>query len=227
MLNNLWNTYNGQPLSIDKEIHVFKLNFAEYDGIDFTSILSVEEISKAKRFHHKADKDSFIVRKIFLRKLLARLLCLQPENINFSNYRNKKPALAGVHFNSSHSKEYITIVLSSIPVGIDIEYLDRKINVEALMSASCSPEESAFIIRSADRSLSFYTIWTRKEALLKATGEGLVDELDQVRVLNEMVERDQHFYQLQSLIEDDYIVSICAELRKGFKLTKWDKIIYF
>lgn len=78
-----------------------------------------------------------------------------------------------VHFNLSHCSHAIACVVSSSPVGIDVESTDRRVS-DALIRHTMSPEEQALIRQEP---LHFFRLWTQKEALVKLCGTGLQDNL--------------------------------------------------
>lgn len=81
----------------------------------------------------------------------------------------------GLHFNQSHCKEAVAVAFSNAPVGIDAE-CRHKLS-DALIEKVCDNAEKEAIGRSNDPELEFVRLWTRKEAYLKYTGEGLQDDL--------------------------------------------------
>ena len=148
-------------------------------------ILDPEEKSKAIRFHQKTDQQRFIISKAVLRILLSRYLAADPKEIRFESGKNKKPELKNnfwpeLHFNISHSGNWILIAISNQQIGIDVEEMNAFFNYKNLLPFSFSREEAAFIENSDLPYNNFYRLWTRKESLLKATGKGLVDQLSHV-----------------------------------------------
>ena len=83
-----------------------------------------------------------------------------------------------VHFNLSHCKNGIAVVVDSSPVGIDIESF-RNGSI-ALVNKTMSPAEARWIRASSDASEVFTQFWTKKEAVLKLRGTGIVDDLHHV-----------------------------------------------
>ena len=88
-----------------------------------------------------------------------------------------RPVLSGCekHFSLSHSGVYAACALSDAPVGLDIQ-TPRSVD-ESFSARFLASEERSYIEQSADKSVAFAEIWTRKESLLKASGEGLRREL--------------------------------------------------
>ena len=81
-----------------------------------------------------------------------------------------------LHFNLSHSGNLaLCAVRLDAPVGVDVEYLDPSIDICQLLEECCTPQEASSLgaLPSQARFLSFFRLWTRKEAYLKATGQGL------------------------------------------------------
>ena len=85
----------------------------------------------------------------------------------------------GIHFNLSHCARAVLCVISDAPVGCDVEAVVSPLDMD-LVRHCCSPEEQAAILASERPELAFYGLWTRKEAFLKWTGEGLADHLPEL-----------------------------------------------
>lgn len=106
---------------------------------------------------------------------------LRPLGINnLEMWQNEhgKPYLVhhtNVHFNLSHCKNGIAVVVDFSPVGIDIEYF-RKSNL-ALVKKTMNPFEAEWIRSSANPVEAFTQYWTKKEAVVKLRGTGLIDDL--------------------------------------------------
>lgn len=83
-----------------------------------------------------------------------------------------------IHFNLSHTKKAIACIVSDSPCGIDVESLGRY-NDQVARYCMCD-EEMEQINASPDKDVAFISLWTKKEALLKLTGEGITDDLKTV-----------------------------------------------
>lgn len=103
--------------------------------------------------------------------------------ITFQYLEHSKPVLKEyphIHFNLSHCKKGVLCVIDDKnEVGCDIEIIDRNIS-DALLSRCCNEAELSKIKGAADPSIEFIKLWTMKEAVLKAVGIGLVDDLPNV-----------------------------------------------
>lgn len=149
--------------------------------------LSAEERRRADRYHFDRDRRRFIVARARLRQLLARRLMTRPEAVELVYRGNGKPALAqrcGLadwRFNVSHSDEIAVYAFSlGREVGIDVEAIREVRDADAIVSQFFSGRErEAYMALDPDeKTLGFLNCWTRKEALLKALGDGLCQPLD-------------------------------------------------
>ncbi|RKR81215.1 4'-phosphopantetheinyl transferase [Mucilaginibacter gracilis] len=149
----------------------------------FWSLLSAHERERANRYYREADKQRFIISRAVLRVLLGKYLNADPSLLSFKEGPNKKPYLNGnatIHFNVSHSDDCILVAISETEIGVDVEQLDVNVHYTDIMDISFGPAEIAHVKQSAMPLHSFYTLWTRKEALLKATAKGIDDDIKQV-----------------------------------------------
>lgn len=204
-----WSTYHHK-VDLDKDaIHIFKIEAEKYyDHIQFNykDVLSEIELQKANRFLIRKDKEKFIARKHSLRSILSKFVPIQPVQLQFHYQNNKKPAIDGIEFNSTHSGNLILIAVGSSAIGIDIEFVNPDFDFQALTPSCFSKEEQVFIHSPT----TFYTLWTRKEAILKASGEGLIEKMQGISCLNNDVRRENVGYEMQTFSIDQYIFSIAA-----------------
>ncbi|AXE17487.1 hypothetical protein DR864_06955 [Runella rosea] len=168
--------------------------------------VSLEETARANRFFHSKDRELYLLGKYVLRKILAEQTGLAPQKIIFSKTHTHKPFFEGQAFNLSHSGDHIYLAFSPFEVGIDSEKTNLDFDLQPVVDACFSEEEFA-MLSTKDYRRNFYRIWTRKEALLKATGEGLCDDMKQVPTINSHVYRNGQLYFLATRRHEDYIVS--------------------
>ncbi len=90
--------------------------------------------------------------------------------------------IEGVDFSISHCKNAIAVALYDQPVGVDVESFRHA--EEPLLKRTMNPEEQAEVLNAADPTEAFTLLWTRKEAVLKLRGTGLVDDLHSVLLPN-------------------------------------------
>ena len=165
------------------------LSSAEIENYERT--LAAAERERAKRFHFTVDRQRFITARGFLRALLGKYLGVDPATITFGYGSRGKPFLAGpllnsrLWFNLAHSADLALVAISRTgPVGVDVEFIKPIPEVDQLVSHFFSSRESdAFAATPLDeRSIAFFNLWTRKEAWLKAIGEGIAHSLSLVEV---------------------------------------------
>lgn len=141
--------------------------------------LSPDERQRAEKYRFLKDRNSYIFTRGTLRKLLAGYLNVGPDEIRFSYDACGKPRLdsecESLHFNVSHSHKLALIAVTrGREVGIDLEFIDNCF--EFLKTAPCvfSSADMSRLMRLPPRSrpAAFFHGWTRKEAVLKAIGQG-------------------------------------------------------
>ena len=156
-----------------------------------TTLLSHDESQRAARFVRARDRGRFIVARATLRRLLGSRLDLPPEAIALVTGPFGKPELAphqsrsGLRFNLSHCDGIAVFGFSwDREIGVDVEAVRTLPDADriALRFFSGNESKAYFDLRPADRPLAFFNCWTRKEAFIKALGEGLGFPLDRFDV---------------------------------------------
>ncbi|MFC4197819.1 4'-phosphopantetheinyl transferase family protein [Pedobacter jamesrossensis] len=216
----IWEDYCSEKILETDRIHVFKISIDIYEKIEKScrEILQENELQKAEKFRQHDDKRRFIIGIFFSKVLLTKLGELDASDVIFSFTKNNKPLFKDYHFNVSHSGNFVVIVLSPLPVGVDIELIKANFDFESLLPECFNKIEIEKIINTTN----FYTFWTRKEALLKATGEGLVDNLNSIDCSKEFVERFGSIYKLKSYkVEDNYLLSLAVK-NSNYHYKYWD-----
>lgn len=146
-------------------------------------LLSSDELSRADRFYFEHDRRYFTVARAALRTLLGNCLGQDPRTIHFSYAKNGKPFLenTSLRFNLSHSKNLALCAITyERELGVDIEYLRIMNDGDQIASRFFSPRESAIFcsLPEEEKQIAFFRCWTRKEAYIKAIGDGLYYGLD-------------------------------------------------
>lgn len=144
--------------------------------------LSLEERQRAVRMHRDSDRRRYVVGRARLRQLLAERLDTSPVHVALGYGPHGKPRLegeqakSGWQFNLTHCGETaLAAVARHTPVGVDMEVVRALDDAESLATGFFSSREIAAYqaLSAAERALGFFYGWTRKEAFLKALGEGL------------------------------------------------------
>jgi 4'-phosphopantetheinyl transferase len=154
-------------------------------------LLSNEERERAARFAFEPDRRRYIVTRALLRQLLAARLGVPPEAVELAAGARGKPALAGqsaasaLRFNVSHCQDVAVYAFASgREVGIDVEAVRELPDADDVAARWFSPREYAAYraLAPEERPLGFFQCWTRKEAFIKALGDGLYHPLDRFDV---------------------------------------------
>jgi len=182
----------SQPLT-DSNLHIWcaSLNSSPEELAHYNSLLSQDEIARAKMFYFEKDHNHFIVGRGLLRTLLGSYLNVEPSQIGFIYGKYGKPALqTGTHkttldFNLSHSKDYaIYAFCLNRKIGIDLEHVRPMPDLYDFARQFFSLRENVLInsLAGKQKEEAFFKIWTCKEAFLKANGSGLTIPINQVEI---------------------------------------------
>jgi 4'-phosphopantetheinyl transferase len=186
-LNNrkqLWLNAPERPLLSRGEAHVWRVRL-NLDGVvlrELSESLSLDEQMRAGKFYFQRDREHFVAARSVLRDILSRYTGLAPRLLRFSYDRYGKPRLncesdgGLLHFNVSHSKDLaLYAVTAGIEVGVDLEYVREDFDSLEIAERFFSPHEVATLraLPPSARASAFFDCWTRKEAYIKARGEGL------------------------------------------------------
>jgi 4'-phosphopantetheinyl transferase len=159
-------------------ILVFEIDSTQEKWSDYDKTLSKNEKNKANEFQYLDDKLSFTKCRSILRSTLSKWLNCGPSEINIIHRENGKPYLEHskvIEFNITHTKGLAAIAFSiDSEVGIDVENLNREINLDQVAKKVFTTSEQSLINANNqnDKKKMFYRLWTSKESYLKATGLG-------------------------------------------------------
>jgi 4'-phosphopantetheinyl transferase len=157
----------------------------------FLHTLAPDEQARAERFYFERDREHFIVARGVLRAILGGYLDRAPEYLSFCYGSHGKPALAGesdgdtIRFSVSHSHGVsLYAVARGREVGIDLELIRADVGALEIAERFFSQREVAMLraLPTEAQRQAFFRCWTRKEAYIKAQGEGLSMPLDQFDV---------------------------------------------
>ena len=172
-------------MSQDLQLCQARLDVSPIEFERLWQFLSEDERSRANNFKREHLKQRFVAARGNLREILAKYLACKPNEILFSYGDRGKPYIDGVYFNLAHSQDLAIYAISGDrEVGIDLEYIDLKCDVDAIAKNYFLPLEQKLIKGLSDRAkyLAFFKAWTLKEAYGKATGQGIANILDSLDV---------------------------------------------
>lgn len=174
-----WETPSGWPQLSDDEIHVWCVELdAAGEEAALAAYLSADERERASGLLSGTHQRRFVVARGMLRQLLGLYLDQDPGAVTFSRGAHGKPFLqeGGPHFNVSHTHELALYAIArDREVGVDAEWMRPQVAHEQIAARFFSLEEQEALAQVADeeRRTAFYNIWTRKEAYVKARGDGI------------------------------------------------------
>ncbi|MBK8563869.1 MAG: 4'-phosphopantetheinyl transferase superfamily protein [Saprospiraceae bacterium] len=177
-----------QILELPKEIGLAGVRVVLFDAtklpnhlvFEIGKTLSPNELRKSAKFRFQKDRLVYLTGRGMLRKLSSEMLRIPTDQLVINEGQYGKPFIEGFErklpFNVSNSGNMISIAFdfSSRDVGLDIEVIDKNVNYWEWAGHYFCKRECDMIYSHRD----FFRFWTMKEALLKVTGVGLVDDLN-------------------------------------------------
>lgn len=188
-----WCVAPSEVALCDGEVHVWLADLTRIrDSVEhFRALLSADEHARAARFHFDKDRNAYITARGILRTLLGRYVGCPACDIEFQYGERGKPALAGqfaehpLRFNLSHSGAAAVCAFSlGHDTGVDVERIRADFAGEKIARRffSAAEVDALLALPNEARVQAFFNCWTRKEAFIKAIGEGLSFPLDEFDV---------------------------------------------
>ncbi|HEV3143244.1 MAG TPA: 4'-phosphopantetheinyl transferase superfamily protein [Gemmataceae bacterium] len=170
------------------EVHIWPiaLSVSAEQQAEFFQQLAEEERIRARSFSQPQLQHRFVVGRGMLRRILAQYLRQSPAQVQFSYTAYGKPFLRGeqehgLRFNLSHSAEHALLAVTrGRAIGVDLERIRPDFATDEIAQRFFSEREWQELrqLPEPDRTATFFRCWTRKEAFIKAVGEGLSFPLD-------------------------------------------------
>ncbi|CAA9305594.1 MAG: hypothetical protein AVDCRST_MAG68-798 [uncultured Gemmatimonadetes bacterium] len=189
MLDLGWGSPPAGPRATGDEVHVWRASLQQPKGVleEFARTLAPAEREQAARFRFPVHRDRFIAGRGIQRAILGRYLGEAPGALRFRSGTRGKPELdglegaSGIRFNVSNAEDLaLYAVTLGREVGVDLEPLHRVLDAQGLAKSFFSSTECDALGKVSDALIhaAFLNGWTRKEALIKAVGDGLSMPLD-------------------------------------------------
>lgn len=179
----------GPPTGREVHLWVARLESSESNFAQGFSWLSPDEVERADRFRFDKHRRAFVLGRAVLRALIASYLRVAPQEASFIYGLKGKPALVGVEcplsFNVSNSGDLAAYAFTlDCEIGVDVEYRRRLVEIEGIARRFFSADEVTELmgLPEGERPAAFFNCWTRKEAYIKAVGDGLSLPLDSFQV---------------------------------------------
>lgn len=189
----VWEQPPGRPVLERGDVHVWRASLApDADTLAILrALLSPDEHARAARFHFPRDRDAFATARGVLRVVLATYLDERPAEIAFRYTEYGKPMLStardvgSLRFNVSHARGVaLCAVARETDIGVDVERIRDDFPITEIAERFFSRDEAEGLaaLPTRQRYAAFFDIWTRKEAYIKARGEGLSHALESFSV---------------------------------------------
>ena len=226
----------------DESLKIVELFFAKTNSIisEYPRLMyyfDIKDKIQTYKLRFKEDRDTYIFCHTLLRLILSKKMKTDPSKLKIIIDTNCKPKLLGDHlfFNISRTKGAFAFAISeACSIGIDLERV-WNINFKSIIGRFFSVAEQKYVLKSPDESHErFFYIWTRKEALLKAEGTGIVTDLACIEVLDQVNSVSSRYlenetdkkivleYSIHSERIMNYILSVAAPQKINVKINLID-----
>lgn len=174
-------------------MHVWRVALDQPDSLihALEKLLSLDECKRAARFHFQRDRKKFVIARGVLRSIISRYQSVDPSQVRFCYGLQGKPRLveapgsSSLRFNISHAHNLALFAFArKREIGLDLEFVRDSFVSQELAERFFSSQEVAILrnLAGSTWTRAFFNCWTRKEAYIKATGEGLTMPLKQFTV---------------------------------------------
>ena len=163
-------------------------DIAHFDWEAALPLLSEQRREQTLKFKHLLGRKTCAAAYLLLCEALRKEYGITEKPI-FEYGKHGKPFIIGypdIHFNISHCREAVLCVISSRPVGVDVESI--RSYKDSLVEYTMNPQEIAKINQAPRPEVEFVRFWTMKEAVLKLSGEGISKDLKTVLTGQEQIE---------------------------------------
>jgi 4'-phosphopantetheinyl transferase len=206
--------------------YVNTINIGHFDMERMLKSLPIEVTKEIIRFRNHEDRRLKLLSKLIVKKYHEFL----NERFSWSNWQKSaggKPFYSGgKKFNISHSGSFVTVAFSDKEIGLDIEKC-ADFDISAVFEY-LHVQEKKFIVDSNNSCDAFFTVWTRKEAYLKAKGIGIVEGLNHENCLEPSIGFEEKWFLTSLSIVEDYKLALCSQiLNSQINQLELDPTIFF
>jgi 4'-phosphopantetheinyl transferase len=179
------------------ELHLWLVNLNHHHSIvdESAKILSLNEMTRAEKFHFEKDRTYYIIRRCILKEIISKYLKIPSKDVKYTYHKYGKPSLKSdldmkLYFNLSHSNGMALYAFSSDnTVGTDLEYINNpmfmKKDLSQYAETFLTPQELTNFLKIPEekRKTIFFKLWTIKEAFSKAVGTGVHEFLKDIEII--------------------------------------------
>lgn len=214
------------------EVYAVKID-QKFDDLKFNKFLtcvSGEKLERIRRYYHLQDKQRALIGDTLIRYLICNRLSLNNKQLVFNKNEFGKPFLVNdsrIHFNISHSGEWVVCAVHYLPLGIDIEKI-QPLDYQVAERFFSENEYLNLNNKEGQAKLEyFYEIWTLKESYIKAVGKGLSIPLESFSInINEAainvetVKGTGKYYFNRYNLDERYKIAVCARENSFMELVE-------
>ncbi len=223
-----WDFWQQATLT-EEYVTVFRLKTTSDSYLlnQWETLLTPTEQQRATKFRQRADQHRFTFGRALIRLITSQITKQFPQHVRIERGYAGKPFLADLpnwHFSVSHTGEWVILVVGCVPVGIDIEFINRRFLFDDLIPTVLTATEQLAMTDSPDAHLFFYECWTRKEAFVKATGAGMTDNfmnvpsLEGTHYVDSQLIGERGSWTVQPFfVDDSYPAALASESTEGAK----------
>jgi 4'-phosphopantetheinyl transferase len=219
-----WEEKKAAPI-LGQEVHLWRI------GLDLSGsglhhlekLLSPEEELRANKFFRVQDRLRFVLGRGGAKELLSFYSNKVPSELMLEIGPKGKPFVQAsdkLYFNISHSGNWVLIAIGKKELGIDLEKMTGEAIRDSLLRECFHRDELKLISESEDPVMEFFKFWTRKEAFLKAAGNGMVDDLQAITCLEgsqqwefPSLSPEMNWHIKTFIMDPSYAVSLCSPIQ--------------
>jgi 4'-phosphopantetheinyl transferase len=210
-------------MMLDHGIHLV-ISHIEFGKINYNEIkgyLSAQELLKLSSYYFYEDRVRFLLGRYIIKIQLAKYLNCKPLDINiqYNNYGRPLISTPNIHFNISHSLDFVVVAFDKHPIGIDIEY-NIKFDNDLINQVFFTENEILYLnsLPYESKRKEFFKIWTYKEAYIKAIGMGMSANpnlIDVINISENSLRYNNEVYKIKTIKEIDskYSCAICYSIK--------------
>jgi 4'-phosphopantetheinyl transferase len=230
-----WQKAATAAFALDKnEVHVWRISMSEnmHRSDALLPVMNLAEAERANRYVFEKDSNLFTISRAAQRIILGGYVDIAPALLEFKFGPDNKPYIGNnnplnIQYNLSHARNCALLAVSKEIVGCDVEYIDAAFKYGDILPEHFSAEEANYI-NQQNSTERFFTLWTRKEALLKGTGQGLTDHLkhtaalDGLHLTHPSIADSEYNWQVNSFpVNDDHMGTVATPYDRP-ELQFWD-----
>jgi 4'-phosphopantetheinyl transferase len=164
------------------EVQVWRARVDDAAVAAAVGLLNEEERARMERMRLGISRHEFVVGRAMLRMVAGAATACGPREVTIGVGEHGKPRVEGVEFSVAHSHGLVLLAMCrEAALGVDVEWVEREIESLEIARSTFAPGEVKRIEQAAEgaeRAQTFFAVWTRKEAIVKAHGQGLTIPLE-------------------------------------------------